>query len=499
MNFTNVPQEELSSYFTKINTYLESNFEIQWTKYLDLGVKKVRLISYSKEFLPHIERHMSYVLCDNLDSYDATLILWQEKDVENLANYLADKFNPKKNLKLRVELLANRRTFVDSIIISKDSRLDGEAEIRILLEHGICEAKDTTTNTYYYSLKSLEPEDDVAKTGHMFVYPITHILRGENTGLVHSAVVGLNNKGILFCGRSGKGKSTLSVTSMMAGFEYVSDDYLTIEREGNKIYTYPIYSMISLSHKMYDILYDRMKGKFMSNNCPKTKYIFNIAAYHDQFRKKYPIELCLFPQITDDKEPSILPCAKSLPMMQFVHSSLEQVRLLNDKQSLKNYYDMIKDLNYYQINLSKDLDKNVACLRSFLESYNPKEKHVFEEQEIIFDTFINKGYLFDVSNLTFYSMNRITTNIYKNLMNDVSTKAIIDKINSFDYIPEKEKIIIEQKIIKFVEVLQEKSLLRNYKNNSANVIIDEELLVQERGHVHLIEHAEDGNIFLLKD
>ncbi len=496
MNFTNIPQEELSSYFANINTYLESNFEIQWTKYLDLGVKKVRLISYSKEFLAHVEKHMGYVLCDSLDSYGATIVLWEEKDIESFINMLSDKFNPKNNIKLRVELLALRRTQVNSIIASKNEKVDGDADVRIRIDGHIIEARDERANTYYYALDGMTSKD-VAMQGHLFVQAFTHILRDENTGMVHSAVVGLNNKGMLFCGRSGKGKSTLSVAAMMAGFEYVSDDYLTIEREGDKIYTYPIYSMISLSHAMYDNLYTKMKGKFMYNNTPGLKYIFNINAYHDQFRKKYPIELCLFPQIVDDEEPSVVPCAKTLPMFQFVHSSLEQVLLVNDKKSLKRFYEMIKDLNYYQINLCQDLDKNVACLRSFIENYDPSIKNTFEEEDIVVDFYNETGFFFDIQNLIFYSMNQFTTNIFQNFQNNVSVKTLVERLNTYSYIPKGKKELLEDELSNILAILQERNLLKNYKESNSLAEINEVYLIRDKAHFYLAIHEENKSNNLL--
>ena len=77
--------------------------------------------------------------------------------------------------------------------------------------------------------------------------------------MVHGDIVGLNDNGVLFCARGQRGKSTLVVLSMIDGFEYVSDDYLTLEKENDKLYAHPIYSIITLSPRMYNELFDKLK------------------------------------------------------------------------------------------------------------------------------------------------------------------------------------------------------------------------------------------------
>ena len=73
--------------------------------------------------------------------------------------------------------------------------------------------------------------------------------------------------------------STLSVLSMMRGFDYVSDDYLILHQdEKGQLLSSPIYSIITLSPVMYNRLYDLMKeSQFVSNNARKDKYVFSFS------------------------------------------------------------------------------------------------------------------------------------------------------------------------------------------------------------------------------
>jgi hypothetical protein len=174
----------------------------------------------------------------------------------------------------------------------------------------------------------------------------------------------------LLCGSGQRGKSTLAVLAMMQGFDYVSDDYLVLEKEGDALYSYPIYSIITLSPRMYNELYDEMKGKFVSNNARRDKYVLDIKAYHESFSDKYPIKVCVFPQITNDEKPSIVSCKKGTAITQLVHSTIMQMEDKYDVKTIQKLTSFIKDFDFYQINLCADIKANVECLREFCRQIN---------------------------------------------------------------------------------------------------------------------------------
>jgi hypothetical protein len=243
---------------------------------------------------------------------------------------------------------------------------------------GIIQGFNPETNTYYYAAQNLEPEEFI-KQGHIFVQTFNKILKTPAAGLVHGAVVGLDNKGILFCARGQRGKSTLAVLAMMQGFEYVSDDYLTLEKTDDGLFAYPIYSIITLSPRMYNELYDDLKGKFVSNNARKDKYVVNIEGYHDTFRRRYPVSVCMFPEIVSDPEPSIVPCTpgdKGRAIVQLTHSTVNQTGDRHEPETIKKIISFTDGFEFYRINLCQDIKANVECLKEFIKNYeNKREKN----------------------------------------------------------------------------------------------------------------------------
>ncbi len=353
--------QKVSLYLQKIEAHIKQNHSLQWQKYVQLGSKIVKLVCYSKEFIPHIEKQLSYTLRDNAHSYDATIIMWNEKEIKSLVSGFLDNH---VKARMRVEQLVFKTKDVNFTITDNINSRN-----KISATDGIINAYDQENNVYYYGVRDLDPEEFI-KQGHIFVQIFNKIIKSANANLVHAAVVGIDNHGILFCARGQRGKSTLAVLSMMEGFEYVSDDYLILEKEGDKLYSYPIYSIITLSPKMYNKLYDDLKGKFISNNARKDKYVIDIKAYHESFRDKYPIKVCMFPQIVADKKPSIIPCKKGRAIAQLVHSTIIQLEDKHDIATIRKLISFIKDFDFYQINLCSDIKANVECLRKFYSKIN---------------------------------------------------------------------------------------------------------------------------------
>ena len=433
MKINDLTENEIKHCFANIETYL-SVFEPKWVKYLDLGYKVIRLISYSQEFLPLVEKQLTYVLKDSVKKYDATIILWEEKDVLALGKKLSPKFDSKVNMRLRIECIYSKQDKYDIQVIDKRfSKVKPIIEIQAT--RGFFIANNKEENTYYYGVKNLEPEEFI-KEGHIFVQFLNNILKTEHSNLVHGAVIGLNGNGILICARGQRGKSTLSVLSMMEGFEYVSDDYLILYENAKKnLFSSPIYSIITLSPKMYNELYDRLgESRFVSNNARKDKYVFNISNFHNRFRADYPIKVCIFPEIVTDKNPSIRPCSsseKGRAIVQLIQSTLIQTQDLSENWTVKKIMNMIKDYSYFKFNLCHDIKKNTEYLYDFMSNLDIQEHRVIELDKFAIDVTFDVANILNTQTGVIYSMNKFATNIFENLQKGVSKELLIKALKPF--------------------------------------------------------------------
>jgi hypothetical protein len=79
----------------------------------------------------------------------------------------------------------------------------------------------------------------------------------------------------------------------------------------------------------------------------------------------------MYTQIVSDPEPSVVSCAaagKGRAVTQMVHSTVSQMGDRHDITGIKKLVDFVKDFPFYQINLCRDIDRNLRCLREFLET-----------------------------------------------------------------------------------------------------------------------------------
>jgi hypothetical protein len=377
MRIDNPSRAQLIALFKRLDERAAGSGSLQFVKFLDLGTHVVRLVNYSAAFTPHIEKQLTYVLKDAAPREpDATLVVWQEKDFATLSAALDDRCNPGKIPLLRVRKFATgsipdwELQNLRFLQVFDESYSRHHPLVNIDIWGKIVAAHNPATNTYYYAPENLEPEEFI-KQGHIFVQTFNKILKSASTALVHGAAVGLDGKGILLCARGQRGKSTLAVRAMLDGFDYVSDDYLVLGKEDSGLYAWPIYSIITLSPMMYGDLYATLDAKFVSNNARKDKYVFNIACCHDRFAPRYPIQLCMFTQIVADAEPSMVACtqaARGRAVVQLVHSTVNQMGDRHDIGSIRKLMRFVEHFPFYQINLCRDIEKNLRLLRDFLRT-----------------------------------------------------------------------------------------------------------------------------------
>ena len=311
-----------------------------FTRYLDLGVKVIKLQIAGEEFLKRTEQNFYYSIKKEVKHYDATLYIWKD----DIRSFLSDNY--KKNKFLCV--MHNNDIF-----------------IKFFLEIGMLNAQNLKTNSFYFAVNSFS-DDVLPKVGHLFVNAIFPATLTNHSSLAHAASVGIDNKGVLICASSGGGKTTLAVSCLIDGFQYVSDDYLILNKIENNLYAHPIYSMVTLTPPIYNRL-TNLKCQFMYNNYNNTKYVLDVSAYNNSFVQGMPIKVLIFPFISQLREPTIEKINKGKTVAQFVYSTAKQMDEHLNKEYMKLLISLVKDLDCYQINLSQDLDKNVKILKQFIK------------------------------------------------------------------------------------------------------------------------------------
>lgn len=224
------------------------------------------------------------------------------------------------------------------------------------------EGADYTTKTYYFCRQAGTDYED-CMSGHPLIRCFYFWAEQENVMILHSAAVGFHHKGVLISARGGAGKSTLSVSCLLEGLDFVADDYVMM-REAGERNALPLYTMVGLNPDMYRILKPDMPV-IKTEEKRNGKKFFDASAY--RFQEELPIKAILCPQVTEESEPRIVPKDRGSVLVKLVHSSVSQTGGRRDTEMVKRMMDRLKDLPVYEFCLSPDLKRNVTVLQNFME------------------------------------------------------------------------------------------------------------------------------------
>ena len=363
--FEIISKQSVGKCISHLKDYLDSPMRDAVPVFVNLGdLKVVKIIVCDRKALPLMKRELGWIITEPVAEPDATIVLWRESSPES---FFSRAFG--------LNLAPVQEEEEVSIMFIRDGN-----EVTPFTQ---IDLRDRTVNvadgnTFYYGADCFEPEAWLPRQGHLFSQNFYHVLSGPCSSFVHAACVGIDGKGVLVCARGGRGKSTLTVSALLKGFEYVADDHLILEKREGLLYASPIYCTVALSPKMYNFLYDDMeKARFVGVGI-KDKFVFDMANYGSQMRRRYPILAGIFPEIDlNASEPSVERCSdmeKRRAITQVSHSTIVQMYKYGLKQGQKDTVDivklinMLKDVEYYKMILCQDIFRNEEFLRSFVAS-----------------------------------------------------------------------------------------------------------------------------------
>ena len=123
--------------------------------------------------------------------------------------------------------------------------------------------------------------------------------------LVHAAAVGCGGRGVLIPGRGGSGKSSTSLACLLAGMDFVADDYLALALDPEPR-AYRLYSTAKLDPRSL-ILYPDLAARCRTVHQPgfDKVVLFLEDGYAEQLKESLPLKLALKPSISGAPETAL--------------------------------------------------------------------------------------------------------------------------------------------------------------------------------------------------
>lgn len=148
-------------------------------------------------------------------------------------------------------------------------------------------------------------------------------MSGAGLHLLHAAVIGREDAGVLLPGRSGSGKSSVALAGLMAGMHYVGDDMVLVD-QANSPRAYGLYTTVNVVRADLHHGLPVTARILNSNGPPSDKAVFRLHPEPYGFRSGIPLKALLVPCIGGSTM-SIEPCSGARALSSLAPSTLMQM------------------------------------------------------------------------------------------------------------------------------------------------------------------------------
>ena len=183
--------------------------------------------------------------------------------------------------------------------------------------------------------------------------------------LLHSGCVGSKGRGVLISGAGGSGKSTLSLSALLCGMQFVSDDY-TLIRPCDPPEALRLYSTGYLREDILQRLPELAEHTVWTCE-ERRKSLVDLGAYKDLAADVLPLTGVILPHIDHAERPSIRRNKDLRKLIPLLSSTSYQNRELRNRDVFFGMMKLLKDLPAYDFSLTDDLEHNALFLKEWME------------------------------------------------------------------------------------------------------------------------------------
>ena len=237
---------------------------------------------------------------------------------------------------------------------------DNTGYIRITPNYGM-EGVDYTRQIFYFC-RHPSKATEYMLYGHAMIVAFGQWAAQNDMLLLHSACVGVDGKGVLLSARGGGGKSTLSVSCLLDGFDFVADDYVLVNQRG-PLHAMPLYRSVGLNQDMAAVLNPGLPVLRVDKE-RNDKLLLDASRF--TFCPQLPVRAILYPHVCEVSSPVIVPTTPGPVLAKLIDSTAGQLGVLRNPKPYRQMAARLLGIPVYEIRLSKDLKRNTQCLKKFI-------------------------------------------------------------------------------------------------------------------------------------
>jgi len=147
----------------------------------------------------------------------------------------------------------------------------------------------------------------------------------ENNGVqfVHSGLIVHRDKGVLFVGNGGTGKSTASVACLRSGMSYLGDDFLGLGVEQERFIGHGLYATCLLNVHHIERFPDLQSLGYAPNHAHEDKFVLYLqSAFPGAVHPRATIDALVLPRVVHREHSSFVPASKAAALKAIAPTSV---------------------------------------------------------------------------------------------------------------------------------------------------------------------------------
>ena len=193
-------------------------------------------------------------------------------------------------------------------------------------------------------------------------------LNDRGVQMIHAALVSRDGRGVLLPGRGGAGKSTSALSCLLAGLEYLGDDYVGLEHLGDGSFA---------GHSLYDstwlepdhlVRFPLLVPHAISGvlSWERKRLVHLSEVLPERLARTVPIRLMVLPRVTRTPSTRAQPTSKTEALLAMAPTSMFELTPRVGAQGFARLAALVAHVPTYRLELGEELAEIPACIDDLL-------------------------------------------------------------------------------------------------------------------------------------
>jgi hypothetical protein len=207
------------------------------------------------------------------------------------------------------------------------------------------------------------PTDESAAPLRTILHWVTS---GHGLQMAHSAAIGTDLGGVLLAGKGGIGKSTTALACLIAGMQYVGDDYVVIGTDPVP-FVHSLYNSAKLEPdqtRRFPELWPETADSRQIIGEKALTFVYQI--YPERVKPGFPVRAILIPQVTYGSTTKMVKTSGAAALAAIAPSTIFQLPGAG-RESLHALSEFVRRVPCYKLELGKDVSQISSMLWQFFQ------------------------------------------------------------------------------------------------------------------------------------